>query len=389
MDTGTSGQPTGSLCGSPLPPAVRMPVLSFVLYEDAAPSGGLRETIASLRAQDYPYAEFIVVIKRTARNSMQDEFAGDPRFTALMSDSGSSPMQDALLGLDHAKGEFICFLDSSVTLFPEFASMHVQAQIGARSSVAMSVARASGFVPGVNGGFTSPGNTGVMREPDVAPRVRSVTEAAYESLMQAVHISQPGLLNMLWVKRPPQVYRRFVLDLARPMADAETLALLDVEQHFLPLCHFLGGSMLIDLPMSRDLVPGRNGTELAGDPANLPLRQFERARVCFERAERLRTHVALRLIDIALLSIRDGNKPASAALAHPLVAELFARNWPGLVEMFGVRNAVERFHRMENRHTLQRLLRLAYPGKPASRAYGLILWLDIRRSLRRLAARLS
>ncbi len=386
MNTASELWSAETVRGHTLPRTTKLPLLSAILYRDAAPEACIREVVRSLRGQDYARLQFIAVLPEPLASEIRRETADDPRFIVETAPANGGAMTAALRGLDAARGDFVTFLDGSSALYPQFASMHVQAHLAVSSSAAISAGRRASFRPGIDAGLKSFGRPGVVREPRYIPRLPSVPDAAYRALIPSVRMLQPHALGMDWNPSPPKVYRRFLVDMLRPQeAGEEILSHLDVEQHFAPLCHLFGGTIALNLPLSGELVAAGPATSVTPETRNL--RRIERMRACFAHPQRVRTHVGIRLIAILLGTLRDDQNNPAKAFSQPEVARFFASRWPALVEMFGEKKAVSAFHRIMDTATLRQILHLAYPGRRFTRQHRLLFWLELAQRRRRLMKR--
>lgn len=99
----------------------------------------LNDTIASALKQSYPNLEVIVVDDGSTDSSPQiiDSFSRHPNFVSLKQiNSGVSAARNR--GIQHAKGEFIAFLDADDWMYPENISRKVDALANTQADVVYS-----------------------------------------------------------------------------------------------------------------------------------------------------------------------------------------------------------------------------------------------------------
>lgn len=226
-------------------------------------------TIDSIRAQDYPNFEVVIVDNAStddSRDVIERHIDNDLRFRVIHAETNLGPLGGGLLGLQHATGDFVAFIDSDDTLLSNFASAHIQVHLATQLSVAFTSSAVIETGPGgamLNGcrARTSgkPENiTDALRPNEVAPRLLTINDEAYATLSRNTRLLQPVLLEWPWSPGSSNMYRRFILDMLAPECAADDLPKLSADGHYNRLGHLLGGSALIDLPLSTYRIHGNN-----------------------------------------------------------------------------------------------------------------------------------
>ncbi|MCX5578342.1 glycosyltransferase family 2 protein [Kaistia terrae] len=264
-DLTISGVPTSKLA-----PAgeVQLPKVSFIVRNwNYARYIGV--TIDSIRAQDYPNFEAIVIDNASSddsRDIIERHVDDDPRFLIIHSEVNLGPLGGGLLGLEHATGDFVAFIDSDDTLLSNFASAHIQVHLASRRNVAFTSSSAMETGPNgamLNGRRTRSDTrcdetTDGLRPAEVVPRLRSIDNDTYAVLARHTRLLQPVSMKWPWSPGTSNVYRRFMLDMLTPNCDPSDLPKLATDGHYNRLAHLLGGSAVIDLPLSTYRIHGDN-----------------------------------------------------------------------------------------------------------------------------------
>ena len=260
----------GGVCVSQLAVAGEMllPKVSFIV-RNWNYGRYIGRTIQSIQAQDYPNFEAIIVDNAStddSRDVIEHHAKGDPRFRVIHSDANLGPLGGGILGLKHATGDFIAFIDSDDTLLSHYASVHIQVHLASPRNVAFT--SSSAIETGPDGTTLNGRRAGAdarrehvvegLLAPEIVPRLRTVHDDAYATLSRHTRLLQPVAMEWPWSPGTSNMYRRFILDLLAPACDSEDLPKLSADGHFNHLGHLLGGSARIDIPLSTYRIHGGN-----------------------------------------------------------------------------------------------------------------------------------
>jgi hypothetical protein len=259
----------GLAAGRLAPPgALRLPLVSFVVTRSG--SSDFEAAITSIRSQDYPRIEAILVDAgddawpATARRQIED----DPRFKFVRPESKHGQLAAALLGLDASEGEFISFVDAASDLpLPHFASAHVQTHLASYHNVAATTSHApvSSVADRSGEGPTSPP---CLQPAHAKLRLASVSEAGFAQLASSTILLDPAREHAHGSPNAASMYRRFVLDLLRPIAVPVDAQHASIHEHYAPLSHRLGGSAIIHASLTTGEPPsGGDSAEIGEDAA--------------------------------------------------------------------------------------------------------------------------
>jgi glycosyltransferase involved in cell wall biosynthesis len=273
-------------------------------------------TIDSILAQDYPDFEVVIVDNAStdeSRDVIERHVGNDPRFRVIHSDINLGPLGGGLCGLEHTTGDFVVFVDSDDTLLSNFASVHIQVHLAGRLNVAFTSSTAIETGPDgamLNGRRTSSDTKNEeapegLRPAEVVPRLLYVDDDTYALLARHTRFLRPVSMEWPWSPGTSNMYRRFILTMLTPNCDPIDLPKLAADGHYNRLGHLLGGSAIIDLPLSSYRIHGTNFaasapslTSLGGDAGPATKLSFIRVR------EMVRVFVA----NAANFSTRIGEK---------------------------------------------------------------------------------
>jgi len=253
------------------PGELKLPLVSFIV-RNWNYAGFIGATLQSIQDQDYPRFETIVVDNAStdsSRDVIRKTVGDDPRFTVIHSETNLGPLGGALRGLKAARGEFVVFVDSDDTLLSNFASMHVQVHLAGRLNIAFTSCcaietTADGVV--VNGHrerslLARSQSREDLRPAAFVPRLTTIDDATYAQLARGTTILDPRISIWHWPWSPgtSNMYRRFMIDLVAPVcSDPSQLQRLAADGHYNRLCHLLGGSAIIDVPLATYRVHNQN-----------------------------------------------------------------------------------------------------------------------------------
>ncbi|WEK49763.1 MAG: glycosyltransferase family A protein [Candidatus Kaistia colombiensis] len=309
---------------------VQLPKVSFIV-RNWNYGQYVGRTIDSIRAQDYPNFEVVVVDNAStdeSRDIIERHVSGDPRFHVIHSEINLGPLGGGLRGLEHATGDFVAFIDSDDTLLSNFASVHIQAHLASRQSVAFTSSTAIETGPTgamLNGRRTRADATHMesregLRPSEVVPRLQSVNDHAYATLSRHTKLLRPVSMEWPWSPGSSNMYRRFILDMLAPASDANDLPKLSTDGHYNRLAHLLGGSAVIDLPLSTYRIHGNNFA--ASTPSLASLRGDAGPATHF-KSLRVREMVRIFVANAASFSTRIGEKRYWGALGALLERDMF------------------------------------------------------------------
>lgn len=376
-DVTLHGQPIQGFAPEP----IHLPLVSIVVrnWNYAEYIGA---AIDSVRAQDYPRLECIVVENGSTDNSREviDRHVGDdPRFRVVDTGENLGPMGGVLRGLDLARGEFVVFVDSDDYIFPNFASTHIQTHLALPRNVAFTSSNTieiDAFGTMLAGGRSTlarqwPADRYGLRSAQFVPRLKTVTCDDYARLHNCVILCEPNDREWLWNPGTSNMFRRFVLDIVRPRSTPEALALMAADGHFCNLSHIIGGSALIGEPLSARRIHDRNhfatsptvyGLRVGGGiaVAHMPVRRQERARVILEQLEEFHRRIGDRIWTALdrMLESDGGNLRTEYSL--PEIRKLLAQNLKKLFEIFGASTTFRHLRDRMKYRTLREVVAEAY-----------------------------
>jgi glycosyltransferase involved in cell wall biosynthesis/predicted O-methyltransferase YrrM len=226
------------------------------------------ETIRSIRMQDYPDFECIVVDNASIDDSravIEESIRGDDRFRSVYLPENIGQLGAAVGILDRLKGSYVSFVDSDDVIFANYASMHVQAHLGFSTPVALTTnaiveMNAAGQViqfrdyrprmkaiAGANG----------LRPLDDMIRLPHVSETEYRRLSDASLRAPPRTRGWIWSPGTANMFRRSALEWAR-IGDGAQKLMRPADEHFNRVCHALAGTGIINLTLSAYRIHGSN-----------------------------------------------------------------------------------------------------------------------------------
>ncbi|MGO9029423.1 MAG: glycosyltransferase [Acidimicrobiales bacterium] len=258
----TLGRSTGSLAGG----VAKLPLVSLVIvnwnYADY-----LGEAIDSLKAQDYPELEIVVVDNGStdlSRDVIAAHIDGDRRCRVIHLEENLGQLGAFFEVLPLLSGDFVAIIDADDTLCPHFVSTHIQVHLALTHNVALTssnivemdkMGRAlTGQYEPFNRVFR-PSSMG-LRRIDKAMRLPTISDRGYHDLARSVFVYESGG-GWMWGPGSSNVYRRSVLDLAHYSTPDRTW-IRGADNFLNPLCHVFGGSALIDQPLSAYRLHGAN-----------------------------------------------------------------------------------------------------------------------------------
>src|SRR5690242_768750 len=99
------------------------------------------KAIESIRSQDYPWFECVIVDNASTDDSLSvisASITGDPRFSVVKMAENIGQLRAALAVFAQLRGEFVVSVDADDFLFANFLSSHVQVHLALPQSVGLS-----------------------------------------------------------------------------------------------------------------------------------------------------------------------------------------------------------------------------------------------------------
>lgn len=246
-----NGKPIDELSGGALKP----PLVSFIVINWNY-GRYVGETIDSIRAQDYPHFECLVIDNGSAddsRDIIERHVRGDARFSVRYFPENMGQLGAALWALDHIRGGFVTFVDADDVLFPNFASTHLQVHLALPRSVAIT---SSSLVEiGQDGTLLNAGrrishqplSTGLRTEGTVV-RFSTISDDTFARLHDQTRTLSPWTGGWIWAPGTSNMFRRSILNMVRFSGDTEK-HMRSADGHFNHICHALAGTALIGIPL--------------------------------------------------------------------------------------------------------------------------------------------
>ena len=244
----------------------KLPLVSLVIinwnYADY-----VGEAIGSLKAQDYPDLEIVVVDNGStdaSRDVIASAVAGDSRCSVIHLERNLGQLGAFFEVLPTLEGDFVTTVDADDVLGPNFVSTHVQVHLGLAHNAALT---SSNLVEIDSKGRLLTGHFELMnhasqrsgmglRRIDAVPRVPTISDGRYHELARTVAFHAWGS-GWIWGTGSSTMYRRSILELVRSSRPHGTW-MRAVDNFLNPLCHVFGGSALIDEALSAYRVHGSN-----------------------------------------------------------------------------------------------------------------------------------
>jgi len=384
-----SGRDMEELTGNALAP----PLVSFVVinWNYARYVGA---TIDSIRRQDYPHFECIVIDNGSTDDSAEviaRHIDADPRFRVEILPENRGQLGAALWSLDKVNGGFVTFVDSDDVLFENYASIHIQVHMALRQSVAFTSANVT-EMDSAGKTLTSScrhhkldrkhAQRGLRGEQTVL-RLPTVSRSQYRFLDAHTASMPRWQSDWLWAPGSANMFRTSILRLLR-LDDGSNPRMNATDGYFNTMCHAAAGSVLIDMPLSGyrlhsnnyhavgESIEGvRGGTrEYAAKSRELT---YESVRLLIEQSERFEWLLRPNFWRVLDGVTRQSRSKLRIYFSHARAVEIFRDNAPKLNSVFGAeiffQEIMERFSGAQARSILQ-----AGFGGPTP-------WLVLRRTL--------
>lgn len=348
-----AGRDIGDLAGGALAP----PLVSFVViaWNYASYVGA---TIDSIRKQDYPHFECIVINNGSTDDSadvIARHIAGDSRFRVETLAENRGQLGAALWALDKIQGGFVTFVDADDVLFENYASTHVQVHMALPRSVAFTSANVMEMDAGGKA-LTSSYLSHDLKRDNVVPGLRpaetvlrlpSVRPAEYRFLADRTATIPRRDSGWLWAPGSANMFRASLLRLVR-LNDGSQPCMQPADAYFNVICHAFAGSALIDMPLSGYRLHASNyfatGESLAGIRAgtgNSAKRStdltHESIDFLLRESDRYDWILAGEFWRVVSHVARPDRQTPRAYFSDPRAVEIFMRHAPKLVAVFGAK----------------------------------------------------
>ncbi len=338
--------------------------------------------IDSIREQDYPHFECLIIDNGSTDDSravITRHIDGDARFSVLFFDKNQGMMGAWQAALDRIGGEFVTFLDSDDVKFPHFISSHVQVHLALRLGIGFTSSRVveidadDRVINGSNLGF---GFIPFDQEPrglkprETVPRITTIGDADYDILDKCTAWIGPEKTGWYWAPSSANVYRRGIMNLARPDIDAGNNFLFG-DVYFCIFCHILAGSAVIDRTLSAYRIHGESAANTLPSMAQMRTSKKTAAlnamrnrqvvlRTILARADSLGWSLKDRYWHAVDQQSCERGDELAVYYENPEIAEIFTDYLAKLTAVFGIdvilKELGERFPSAESRFVILRRL---------------------------------
>ncbi|WP_395448164.1 glycosyltransferase [Aminobacter sp. UC22_36] len=377
--------------------AIKPPLVSFVVisWNYARYVGA---TIDSIKAQDYANFECLVIDNGSTDDSAEviaRHVAGDSRFTVENLPENLGQLGAAFWSLDKIKGGFVTFVDADDVLLSTYASMHVQAHLALRQSVAFtssSVAEmdALGNILAAAGGSVTINSQTRNLHPEASTlRLPTVSHQVFQHLSARTVLVPKSATGWHWSPGTANMYRASQLRLVR--RGGEPRYMRSADGYFNFMCHGFGGSALIDIVLSGYRLHGENAFSnhesspwlRSGTPEYYRLaHEATLTDIDFLMANAVRY---VWMLDGGFWSVldlitRETPKRLRRFYGDPKVFEIFLANAPKLAVQFRSRVFCREILARYSGSQARKILRAGFGGKLKPRAYGEMALSRLRRA---------
>ena len=314
--------------------------------------------IDSIRAQDYPHFECLVIDNGSTYDSravITRHISGDARFSVLFLDKNYGIMGAWQEALNRVTGEFITFHDSDDIKFSNFISSHVQVHLATRLGIGFTSSRVVEIdVDGrvINGSSLGFGFNPFDQEPrglkprEEVPRLVTISDAEYDILDNCTRMLGPEKAGWYWAPTSANVYRRSVMELVRPNIDTSNNFIAG-DVYFCVLCHILGGSAVIERTLSAYRIHDESTSNVFPSMAQMRTAKKQAAidsvrnrqymlRTLLGRADRLSWIIKDRYWQAVDQQSGETGKSLEAYYNNSEIQLIFAEYLTELIEAFGV-----------------------------------------------------
>ncbi|RWL49303.1 MAG: glycosyltransferase [Mesorhizobium sp.] len=346
-----AGRDIGELAGG----ALSAPLVSFVVINWNY-GRYVGATIDSIRRQDYPHFECIVINNGSTDDSAEviaRHIEGDPRFRMETLAQNHGQLGAALWSLDKVNGGFVTFVDADDVLFDNYASMHIQVHMALRRSV--------GFTSANVAEMDSTGKTltasylhhrldktdaqrGLRGEQTVL-RLPTVSPSQYRFLDANTATIPRWHTGWLWAPGSANMFRASVLRLLR-LDDGSKPRMTAADGYFNTICHAVAGSALIDMPLSgyrlhssNYFAAGESIEGMRGGTRSYAAKSqqftYESVRFLVEQSDRFDWLLGPEFWPTVDRVTRESGRELRDYFRNELAVEIFRQNAPQLRSVFG------------------------------------------------------
>ncbi|UCI24440.1 glycosyltransferase [Mesorhizobium sp. B2-8-5] len=394
-----AGRDIGELAGGALSP----PLVSFVVinwnygrYVGAA--------IDSIRRQDYPHFECIVIDNGSTDDSVQviaRHVEGDPRFRFETLTQNGGQLGAALWSLDKVNGGFVTFVDADDVLFDNYASTHIQVHMALQRSVGFTSANVA-EMDSTGKALTASYQQLQLNRPDAQRGLRgeqtvlrlpTVSPSQYRLLDASTATIPRRQIGWLWAPGSANMFRTSVLRLLS-LDDGSNPRMTSADGYFNTICHAVAGSALIDMPLSGYRLHSSNyfatGESIEGMRSGtrdytIKLEQFtyESVRFLIEQSDRFDWLLGAEFWPVVDRVTRENPDKLRDYFSNEIAVEIFKRNAPQLRSVFGAKGfSREVTARFSGAHA-RSILRAGFGGGIPMRVLRKMLSRDLRAFLKR------
>ncbi len=246
---------------------LKPPLLSFVIINWNY-GNYVGQVINSISEQTYDEFECLVIDNGSSDNSrdvISKHVGADPRFRTFYLEENLGQLGAAQWALEKVRGDFVTFVDADDLLFPAFAATHLQVHIALPRSVGITSSNAieinsegrvltagyEDFVSIVENKKSTAKNKQTIRglkSKAKVLRLSQISEADYLNLHRNTYLIPQGVGGWIWSPGTSNTYRRSLL--TRATIEGQRKLLRATDGHFNHICHALGGTAIIDIPLS-------------------------------------------------------------------------------------------------------------------------------------------
>lgn len=379
--------------------SIKPPLVSFVVI---AWNYGryVGATIDSIKAQDYPNFECLVIDNGSTDDSAEviaRHVGDDSRFRIATLPENLGQLGAAFWSLNKIKGGFVTFVDSDDVLLSTYASMHVQAHLALRQSVAFtssSVAEtdAVGNILAAAGGgaIDSQSQTRNLHAEASVLRLPTVSQQDFQQLSSRTLLVPKSASGWQWSPGTANMYRASHLRLVQRGGEARYMRSADGYFNF--MCHGFGGSALIDMVLSGYRLHGENAFSnhesspwlRSGSPEYYRLSQgatLTDIDFLLANAGRYVWMLDGGFWSVLDLITRETPKRLRRFYSDPKVFDIFLANAPKLAAEFRSRVFCREILARFSGSQARKILRAGHGGRLKQRAYGEIALSEMRKAL--------
>jgi glycosyltransferase involved in cell wall biosynthesis len=389
---------------------LKLPVVSLVVVNRNG-AAHLGRTIRSIREQNYPLIECVIVDNASTDESIEAiEFAvaDDRRFTIMRFDENYGQLGGVLRVFARLRGSFVVVVDADDVLFPEYVASHLQvhlalaAAVGFTSSDIVEIDGDDRVLTGGRLGFAAncESEPRGLRAARAAIRLTAISDADYDRLSDATITVPHWKTQWVWAPGTANMFRKSALDLALPDV-SRIRGHGGFDNYFCTILHLMTGSALICRRLSAYRFHGRN--TFSSSPLMNAIRtqhSFGMQRSSFQRLAVLHTMLsrasAFNYVlagdrfwkTVNLLSGIDGLTPR-AYFAQNSVQDIIVESFCTLLEAFDARTVMSELCARLGTGATWRLMRKVYRGRVPLPLYSAFakgvarhLWADFIRRLK-------